>query len=68
MGTDKQKALLVALAPGLALDVLGFLAILNYILSNDTNSLYMGIGILVLGGVIMAFRLIAWQRDHAGRQ
>jgi uncharacterized membrane protein HdeD (DUF308 family) len=68
MGTDKTKSLLVALAPGLALDVLGLLAILNFALNNDSNSLYLGIGIFVLGGVIVAIRLLAWQRDHAGRQ
>jgi uncharacterized membrane protein HdeD (DUF308 family) len=68
MDTDKTKSLLVALAPGLVLDVFGLLAMLNYAFNNDSNSLYLGIGIFVLGGVIMAIRLLAWQRDHAGRQ
>jgi uncharacterized membrane protein HdeD (DUF308 family) len=68
MGTDKTKSLLVALAPGLVLDVLGVLAILNYALNNDMNSLYLGIGIFLLGSVIVMIRLLAWQRDNAGRQ
>jgi hypothetical protein len=68
MGTDRSRALLIALAPGLALDVLGMLAILNFALSNDALSLYLGIGIFVLGSIVIAVRLIGWQRDGAGRQ
>jgi uncharacterized membrane protein HdeD (DUF308 family) len=68
MDTDKTKSLLVALAPGLALDVLGILAILNFALNNDSVSLYLGIGIFLLGAVIVTIRLLAWQRDNAGRQ
>jgi hypothetical protein len=68
MGTDKTKSLLVALAPGFALEALGLLAFINFAVTNEMNSLYLGIGIFLLGSVVMGLRLLAWQRDNAGRQ
>ncbi len=68
MNDNPARGLLAALIPGAILDVLGLLAILNFSLNNDSTSLYIGIGILLLGGGLMAARLMAWQRDNAGRK
>jgi uncharacterized membrane protein HdeD (DUF308 family) len=68
MNDNPARGLLMALIPGAILDVLGLLAILNSSLNNDSTSLYIGIGILLLGGGLMAVRLMAWQRDNVGRK
>ena len=62
----KAAALLVALAPVFALELLAIVAFVNYALSSDQNSLYIGIGISVLSGLLAVWRILEWQRKHNG--
>ena len=62
----RAVALPVALAPVAALELLGMAALVNFALSSDTNSLYIGIGISVLSGLLAVWRVLEWQRKQNG--
>lgn len=64
--SPRVSALLVALAPVAALELLGMAALVNFALSSDTNSLYIGIGISVLSGLLAVWRVLEWQRKQNG--
>ena len=64
--TPKAAGLLVALAPVAALELLGMAAFVNFALSSDVNSLYIGIGISVLSGLLAVWRILEWQRKYNG--
>ena len=62
----RAVALPVALAPVAALELLGMAALVNFALSSDTNSLYIGIGISVLSGLLAVWLVLEWQRKQNG--
>lgn len=64
--SDSLKALLIALAPVAALELLAIAALVNFALSSDQNSLYIGIGISVLSGLLVVWRVLEWQRKQNG--
>ena len=64
--SDSLKALLIALAPVAALELLGMAAFINFALAGDQNSLYVGIGISVLSGLLAVWRILEWQRSKDG--
>lgn len=63
---SRVASLLVALAPVAALELLGMAAFVNFALSSDQNSLYIGIGISVLSGLLAVWRVLEWQRKQNG--
>lgn len=62
----RAASLLVALAPIAALELLGMAAFVNFALASDQNSLYIGIGISVLSGLLAVWRILEWQRKNDG--
>ena len=62
----RVSSLLVALAPVAALELLGMAAFVNFALSSDMTSLYIGIGISVLSGLLAVWRVLDWQRKQNG--
>ena len=64
--TPQVTALLVALAPVLALELLAVAAFFNFAVSSIQNSLYIGIGISALSTLLGIWRVLEWQRKHNG--
>ena len=62
----RAVALLVALAPVAALDVLAVVAFFNYAVSNDQNSLFIAIGVTALSMLLGVWRVLEWQRKQNG--